>query len=92
MEPRVSEASNVPAVQPTMETADSIIAVCMNADANNGLVTSKVLPDIPRMLVLCNSQLHDYSVVRLLVLHFACRSDGRVYEQGNSNLEAAAEA
>ena len=40
MEPRVSEASNVPA-QPTMETADSIIAVCMNADANNGLVTSK---------------------------------------------------
>ncbi len=40
MEPRVSEASNVPA-QPAMETADSIIAVCMNADANNGLVTSK---------------------------------------------------
>ena len=36
----MSEASNVPA-QPTMETADSIIAVCMNADANNGLVTSK---------------------------------------------------
>ena len=41
IEGRTSDHSTAPQ-QPAMETADSIIAVCINADANNGLVTSKV--------------------------------------------------
>ena len=45
IEGRTSEVNLLPQQQqPVMETADSIIAVCVNADANNGLVTSKVRP------------------------------------------------
>ena len=64
MEPRVSEMSNLPPLPATMETADSIIAVCMNADANNGLVTSKA-----RLPALSN-RTHDF--VMLVYMCLSC--------------------